>query len=135
MASSVSSLVSHNGCPVAPWTETAKDFQVLQKFPHLRSRLGVGVQLQLVRPIHVYTLFLNSLIHKRLYDNTYTQQLADQRGSEVASSSASSASLHGQVSLLVGGNLAHMICDAVVNASNHWLTSGKGAHVTLKNMD
>ena len=35
-------------------------------------------------------------------------------------------SLHSQVSLLVGGNLAHVACDAVVNASNHWLTSGKG---------
>jgi hypothetical protein len=53
-----SSLVSHNGYPIAPWTETAMEFQVLQKFPHLRRRLEDGlhclsrterVQLQLVR--------------------------------------------------------------------------------------
>ena len=58
MASSASSVVSHNGCPVAPWTETAKEFQILQKFPHLTRRLEDGLhcltrteraQLQLVR--------------------------------------------------------------------------------------
>lgn len=36
------------------------------------------------------------------------------------------APLHGKVSLLAGGNLAHITADAVVNASNHWLTTGKG---------
>lgn len=38
-----SSIISYNGCPVAPWTETAKDFLVLQKFPHLRRRLENGL--------------------------------------------------------------------------------------------
>ena len=36
-------------------------------------------------------------------------------------------SLQDKVSLLVGGNLAHIEVDAVVNASNCWLTSGKGS--------
>ena len=35
--------VSHNGCPVAPWTDTSKEFLVLQKFPHLRRRLEDGL--------------------------------------------------------------------------------------------
>ncbi len=37
--------------------------------------------------------------------------------------------LHGKVSLLAGGNLAYVRADAVVNASNHWLTAGKGVHL------
>ncbi len=50
-------LVSHNGHPVPPWTETAKEFLIMQKFPHLRKRLEDGlhclsrserVQLELV---------------------------------------------------------------------------------------
>ena len=39
--------------------------------------------------------------------------------------------LHGKLSLLPGGNLAHVACDAVVNASNHMLTPGKGDRKSL----
>ena len=40
-----------------------------------------------------------------------------------------SASLHSKVSLLAGGNLAYVAADAVVNASNCWLTTGKGVPI------
>ena len=36
------------------------------------------------------------------------------------------AELHTKVSLLAGGNLAYVAADAVVNAANRWLTTGKG---------
>ena len=49
-----------------------------------------------------------------------------QRRGEVGVSDACHTPLHGKVSLLAGGNLAHVGVDAVVSASNHWLTSGKG---------
>ena len=40
--------------------------------------------------------------------------------------------LHEKVSLVAGGNLAHMEVDAVVNASNNWLTTGKGRSIIEK---
>lgn len=58
--------VSHNGHPVPPWTETAKEFLIIQKFPHLRKRLEDGlhtlsrserVQLELVSDLVRVTRF------------------------------------------------------------------------------
>lgn len=47
---------------------------------------------------------------------------------------AATPSLHEKVSLLAGGNLAHVEVDAVVNASNNWLTTGKGIWYDITNL-
>ena len=47
---------------------------------------------------------------------------------------AATPALHEKVSLLAGGNLAHIEVDAVVNASNNWLTTGKGIQFDITNL-
>ena len=94
---------THNGAIIPPWTETGKEYLVLERFPHLRARLEGG--LDCLSP----------------EDRIQLHCLCEQRREEVTG-----GPLHGKVSLLVGGNLAHVEVDAVVNASNHWLTTGKG---------
>lgn len=37
--------------------------------------------------------------------------------------------LHGKVSLLPGGHLAHVAADAVVNSANNFLSTGKGNRI------
>ena len=99
------SVPTHNGRVIPPWTDTGREYLVLERFPHLRRRLEGG---------------RDSLTHEERQE---LQRLCEQRKRE----GENATPLHGKVSLLVGGNLAHVMADAVVNASNHWLTTGKGA--------
>lgn len=34
--------LTHNGFPIPPWTETGREYLVLERFPHLRKRLEGG---------------------------------------------------------------------------------------------
>ena len=54
------------------------------------------------------------------------QQLADKRTAEIANSSQQTTPFHNKVSLFASGVLEGVAVDAVVNASNCWLTPGKG---------
>ena len=99
---------THNDRVIPPWTETGKEYLVMERFPHLRKRLEGGRDC------------LTSEERAELH------QLCEERRKEVKGRPP--VSLDGKVSLLAGGNLAHVTADAVVNASNHWLTTGKGTH-------
>ena len=103
------SLLSHNGAAIPPWSDTGREYLVLERFPHLRKRLEGG--LDCLPP----------------EERTQLHQLVEQRRADMTTGVDLHTPLHGKVSLLPGGNLAHVAADAVVNASNHWLTTGKGA--------
>ena len=108
MASCVleSSVPTHNGAIIPAWTETAQEYLVLEHFPHLRKRLESS---------------LECLEEEK---RAALSRLIQERKTQLVKSTHNS--LHHKVSLLVGGNLAHVATDAVVNASNHWLGTGKG---------
>ena len=106
-------VVTHNGTPVPPWSETAKEYMVLEKFPHLAR--------QLERQRDAYGREALSPDQKR-----DLRQLVARRREALALEPYPPLPLHQKVSLLAGGNLAQVSADAVVNASNVWLTSGKG---------
>ncbi len=99
---------AYNGKAIPCWTESGKEYLLLQKFPHLQKRFQSGMDcLEAKERSSLHTLV-------RL------------REEELREREDYSTMLHDKVSLLAGGNLAHVETDAVVNASNHWLTSGKG---------
>lgn len=75
--------------------------------------------------------YMYNLFQIPLQEREVLHQLVEQRRVEVGVAGDCHAPLHGTVSLLAGGNLAHVGADAVVNASNHWLTSGKGVNGAL----
>jgi len=110
MASSLDTpLLSHNGAAIPSWSDTGREYLVLERFPHLRKRWEGGLDCLLPE------------------ERTQLHQLVEQRRAEVMADADLHTPLHGKVSLLPGGNLAHVAADAVVNASNQWLTTGKGA--------
>ncbi len=102
------SLPVYNGKAIPCWTESGKEYLLLQKFPHLQKRFHSGMNC------------LEAKERSSLY------ALVRLREEELREREDYSTMLHDKVSLLAGGNLAHVETDAVVNASNHWLTSGKG---------
>lgn len=106
MASSMQADPTHNGAAIPAWTETAKEYLVLEKFPNLRNRLKNGLDCLEEEE----RVSLGTLIQERRTEQKTTNHKP----------------LHHKVSLLAGGNLAHVAADAVVNASNHWLGTGKG---------
>ena len=55
-------------------------------------------------------------------------RLAEERGQELPSSPVP---LHSKVSLLAGGNICRVTADAVVNAANTSLSTGKGSEKLL----
>lgn len=94
---------------IPPWSEGGKEYLVLEKFPSLRKRLESGLHCLSAE------------------DRADLRQLIQKRHSELLSTGPVYLTpLHHKVSLVPGGNLAHLALDVVVNASNHWLTSGKG---------
>lgn len=96
---------------IRPWSESGEEYLVLEKFPSLRKRFESG--------LHCLTSEQRSQL----------RELARQRESELRGSGAAYLTpLAHKVSLLPGANLAHLALDAVVNASNHWLTPGKGRY-------
>ena len=101
---------THSGVPIRPWTETAEEFMVQERFPHLKKRLEEG--LDCLDPMEREELI--SLARLRL------DELQQQPAKEPVP-------LHDKVSLLTGGNLVHVAADTIVNASNQWLSTGKGA--------
>lgn len=107
-SSAVCSIPEHNGEPIPSWSETGREYLLLEKFPHLQKRFHSGLDcLDAEERIELHALI--SLRRNEL--KTKVDYLTP---------------LHHKVSLLTGGNLANVTADAVVNASNHWLTSGKG---------
>ena len=99
-----------SGVPIRPWTETAEEFMVQERFPHLRKRLEEGLDC------------LDPTEREELH------RLARLRADELQQR-AEEPPLHGKVSLITGGNLVHVAADAIVNASNQWLSTGKGSCV------
>ena len=81
---------------------------MLERFPHLQRRLDGGPDCLAPE------------------ERTQLHQLVEQRRAEVMASADCHTPLDKNVSLLPGGNLAHVTVDVVVNASNQWLTTGKG---------
>ena len=160
---------THAGAPIPPWSDTAREYMVLERFPHLRRRLEGTldslqpqaspaheantcareshqnstlqrslVPLQIAMSLVVQTitsnptpLSLSPSFSLSLQEREELRQLVEQRRVEVGVGGDCHAPLHGKVSLLAGGNLVHVGVDAVVNASNHWLTSGKGVNGAL----
>lgn len=102
------SIPKHNGEPIPSWSETGKEYLVLEKFPHLQKRFHSGFDC------------LDPEERAQLH------QLISQRKEELKTKTDYLCPLHHKVSLLAGGNVANVTADAVVNASNHWLTPGKG---------
>ena len=98
----------HNGECIPRWTETGKEYLLLEKFPHLQKRFHSGLSCL------------------ETDERSALQALIAQRKEELKTRVDYLSPLHHKVSLLAGGNLANVAADAVVNASNHWLTSGKG---------
>lgn len=85
---------------------------VQERFPHLRKRLEEGIDC------------LDPTERDELH------RLALLRADELQRSGAQTP-LHGKVSLLTGGNLVHVVADAIVNASNQWLSTGKGVRIGI----
>lgn len=98
----------HNGVTIPPWSVSGREYLVLERFPHLRRRLEGGPDCLAPE------------------ERTQLNQLVEQRRTEVMASADCHTPLDKKVSLLPGGNLAYVTADAVVNASNQWLTTGKG---------
>jgi hypothetical protein len=95
---------------IRPWSEGGEEYLVLEKFPSLRKRFESG---------------LDCLTPEQ---RSQLRELAQRREKELRGSGASYLTpLAHKISLLPGGNLANLALDAVVNASNHWLTPGKGS--------
>eukprot|EP00731_Ephydatia_muelleri_P023545 Em0015g1128a len=82
---------------------------VQERFPHLRKRLEEGLDC------------LDPTEREKLH------RLARLRADELQQR-AEEPPLHGKVSLITGGNLVHVAADAIVNASNQWLSTGKGVN-------
>ena len=99
---------AHNGVTIPPWSVSGKEYLVLERFPHLQRRLDGGPDCLAPE------------------ERTQLHQLVEQRRTEVMASADCHTPLDKKVSLLPGGNLAHVTVDVVVNASNQWLTTGKG---------
>ena len=100
---------------ILPWSDGGREYLVLEKFASLRKRLETG--LQCLTP----------------EERAELRQLIKRRESELRSTGPAYLSpLHEKVSLLAGGNLVHLVVDAVVNASNQWLTSGKGTGTSFQ---
>ena len=99
---------------IHPWSEGGEEYLVLEKFPSLRKRFESG---------------LDCLTPEQ---RSQLRTLAQRRESELRGSGAAYLTpLAHKISLLPGANLAGLALDAVVNASNHWLTPGKGRGHTL----
>jgi O-acetyl-ADP-ribose deacetylase (regulator of RNase III) len=99
-----SSLLNYNGHPIPPWTDTAQEYEIVYRFPDFTKRFDIGP--------HCLTL-------KERFD---LQGLVD------GCKQPPSPSFDDKVSLIAGGNLAHVATDAIINASNCWLTTGKGVN-------
>lgn len=100
-------------CEFRPWSEEGEVYVVLEKFPSLRKRLETG---------------LHCLTSQERAD---LKRLASKRESELRAAGRHYLTpLHHKVSLVAGGNLVQLAVDATVNASNHWLTPGKGNYTT-----
>ena len=109
MASCVTASGQRGVSDIPPWSEGSKDYLVLEKFPSLRKRLETGLEC------------LSSEEREEL------RKLVKKREGELRDTGRLYLTpLHEKVALLPGGNLAQLAVDAVVNASNHWLTPGKG---------
>ena len=109
MASCIAASAQRGLSDIPPWSEGSKDYLVLERFPSLRKRLETGLDC------------LSSEERAEL------REVAQRREAELrATGRLYLTPLQEKVSLLPGGNLAQLAVDAVVNASNHWLTSGKG---------
>lgn len=94
---------------IRPWSEDGEEYLVLEKFPSLHKRFESG---------------LDCLTPEQ---RSQLKTLAQRRESELRGSGAAYLTpLAHKISLLPGANLADLALDAVVNASNHWLTPGKG---------
>ena len=94
---------------IRPWSEDGEEYLVLEKFPSLHKRFESG---------------LDCLTPEQ---RSQLRTLAQRRESELRGSGAAYLTpLAHKISLLPGANLADLTLDAVVNASNHWLTPGKG---------
>ena len=107
---------SHNGQVIPPWSVTAQEYEVLYHFPDFTKRFDIGRDCLTLRGKNISKwIIVYSLVER--FD---LQLLAEQ------CQVSSTLPLQDKVSLLAGGNLAHIEVDAVVNASNCWLTSGKG---------
>lgn len=103
---------------IRPWSECASEYLVLEKFPRLRKRLETGLDC------------LTTEQREQL------RLLVQRRESELrATGHAYLTPLHHKVCLLAGANLAHLAVDAVVNASNHWLTPGKGMPLIIMSIN
>ena len=98
----------YNGKAIPCWTESGKEYLLLQKFPHLQKRFHSGMDCL------------------EAEERSSLHALIRLREEELRTREDYSTVLHHKVSLLAGGNLAHVETDAVVNASNHWLSAGKG---------
>ena len=85
---------------------------VQERFPHLRKRLEEGIDC------------LDPTEREELH------RLARLRADELQLASGHQP-LHAKVSLLTGGNLVHVDADAIVNASNPLLSTGKGVHMLV----
>ena len=104
---------SHNGVIIPPWSVSGREYLVLERFPHLQRRLEGGPDCLAPE------------------ERTQLNQLVEQRRTEVMGSADCHTPLDKKVSLLPGGNLAYVTADVVVNASNQWLTTGKGGSQEL----
>lgn len=100
---------THNGLPIPSWRESGQEYLVLQKFPHLRKRLQCGFGCLSGEE----RAGLHLLVEQRKTELEFKIPLSE------------------KVALLPGGNLAHVAVDAVVNASNQWLNTGKGVNGAL----
>ena len=123
---------THNGVPIPPWTETAKEYLVIERFPHLQKRFETGLDCLTIKGEETLIITIHQLVSHSSPppppERLELQQRAGQLEAELKQEQGATGSLalHGKVSLLAGGNLAHVATDAVVNASNCWLTTGKG---------
>ena len=99
---------------IRSWSEDGEEYLILEKFPSLHKRFESG---------------LDCLTPEQ---RSQLRTLAQRRESELRGSGAAYLTpLAHKISLLPGANLADLALDAVVNASNHWLTPGKGRGHTL----
>jgi hypothetical protein len=95
---------------IEPWTNTSKQFAALERMPLLRAARDKMV---------------DALTDK---ERDKLRDLVRRRSVELCLDQHRAIQLHKTVSLLSGASIVRLAVDAIVNAANPLLTTGKGAN-------